>query len=184
MYARAEQTDKLDAPVEEVRFAHGKRLAGLHTLGICTIRDLLEYFPFRYDDFSQVIPIVDLIQGDKQAVLGRIHAAKGRKTAKGGYVYEITVTDGSGTLKAAWFNQRWLADTLTKERQVLLLGKVEHYGGFPTLSSPLYTVVADEQPHKEADIRPTNNHRLLCLALRIRLLYMNELLLCSFWKDA
>lgn len=152
MPARPQQTLALDTGVEQVRFAHGKRLEGLAELGITTIRDLLEHYPFRYDDFSQITKIIDLQIGEKCAVMGTIFEAKGRKTAKGGYLYELTLTDDSGALKAVWFNQRWLADTLTAGKQVLLLGKPEHYGGFLTMSSPLYTVLAD----KKSDGQPTS----------------------------
>lgn len=144
MFARTEQTLRLDTGVENVRFAHGKRLDGLHELGIFTIRDLFTHFPFRYDDFSKVVRIIDLPLGEKNAVLGRIHDSRGRRTAKGGYLHEITVTDDSGMLKAVWFNQRWLADILTVGREILLLGKVEHYDGYLNMASPLYTLVATE----------------------------------------
>ncbi len=149
MDARTEQTHTLDTGVEQIRFAHGKRLDGLHELGITSIRDLLEHYPFRYDDFSKVMRIIDLPLGKKNAVLGRIHAAKGRRSSKGGYLYEITVTDSSGMIKAVWFNQNWLTETLTVGKDILLLGKVEHYGGFLNMASPLYSLVTTEQPPPE-----------------------------------
>lgn len=148
MQERVLQTCKLDSSVSEVRFANGKRLDGLLELGISTIRDLLEHFPFRYDDFSKLTKAIDLKIGEKSAVLGLIHEAKGRKLAKGAYIYEITVTDETGMLKAVWFNQRWLAEQLVVGKRVLLLGKPEHYAGFVQMSSPLYTLIAEESPEK------------------------------------
>jgi len=145
MPARTEQTGSLDTEVSAVRFAHGKRLEGLRQLGIFSLRDLLEHYPFRYDDFSKVVSIVNLKMGEKHPVLGTIREAKGRKTARGGFLYEVTITDNSGILKAIWFNQRWLADTMTVGKTVMLLGKVEHQGGYHHMSSPLYTLVAPEQ---------------------------------------
>jgi len=144
MTVRVQQTQALDTDVALVRYAHGKRLEGLHELGIFTIRDLLEHYPFRYDDFSRVVKIVDLPLGEKNAALGTIHEINSRRTLKGGYLYEIAVTDGTGLLKAIWFNQKWLAETLTKGKTILLLGKVEHQGGYPRMSSPLYTLVSNE----------------------------------------
>lgn len=146
MQTRIEYTRAVEADVENVRFAHGKRLEGLHDLGIFTLRDLLGHYPFRYDDFSQVVNIVDITLGEKTAVLGTIHEAKARKTAHGGHLYQITVTDSTGVIKAAWFNQRWLANTLTVGKRILLLGKAEHYNGFMNMTSPLYTLVFGEEP--------------------------------------
>ncbi|MDR1088368.1 MAG: ATP-dependent DNA helicase RecG [Coriobacteriales bacterium] len=158
MHGRSEQTQLLDARVEQVRFAHGKRLEGLHELGIFRIRDLFEHYPFRYDDFSNIMRIIDLPLGEKNAVLGRIHEAKGRRTARGGYLYEATITDSSGMLRAVWFNQAWLADTLTVGRQILLLGKTEHYNGFLSMASPLYTLVAPQPA--AADTSPRGDQQL------------------------
>lgn len=145
MDARIEQTQNLQKEVGLVRFAHGKRLDGLKELHIETIRDLLNHYPFRYDDFSQISKIIDLPLGQKHAVMGTIHQAQGRKTARGGYLFEITLVDETGMLKAVWFNQRWLADTLTVGKELLLLGKAEHYNGFLNMTSPLYTLIAKHQ---------------------------------------
>ncbi|MDR1358956.1 MAG: ATP-dependent DNA helicase RecG, partial [Coriobacteriales bacterium] len=158
MHTRDEQTHLLDAEVARVRFAHGKRLEGLQELGIFTIRDLLEHYPFRYDDFSHVMRIIDLPLGEKNAILGRIHEARSRRTAKGGSLYEATITDSSGMLKAVWFNQKWLADTLTVGKSILLLGKTEHYNGFLSMASPLYTLVAPEPAAADA---PEGDQQLL-----------------------
>ncbi|MCL2806619.1 MAG: ATP-dependent DNA helicase RecG [Coriobacteriia bacterium] len=144
MPTRAVQTGLLDTDVSAVRFAHGKRLLGLHELGILSIRDLLTHYPFRYDDFSKVVKVVNLPLGQKNAVLGTIHEAKGRRTAKGGFLYEIAITDGTGVLKAVWFNQKWLADTLTVGKTIMLLGKVEHHSGYARMTSPLHTLVTSE----------------------------------------
>lgn len=160
MPTRAQQTLNLDAEVSAVRYAHGKRLDGLHELGIFTIRDLLEHYPFRYDDFSRVVKIIDLPMGEKNAVLGVIHEAKGRRTAKGGFIYEVAIRDSTGLLRAIWFNQRWLAGTLTVGKTIMLLGRVEHQGGFAHMTSPLYTVVAAESAPKVAAEKPQAGSQL------------------------
>lgn len=157
MHARIEQTIFLDVPVQQVRFAHGKRLEGLHELGIKTVRDLIDHYPFRYDDFSQTCKIIDLPLGKKKAVLGTIHEAQTRRTAKGKALFEITLTDGTGTLKAVWFNQRWLAEILVAGKDIMLLGTAEHYKGLLSMSSPLYTLI--DNP-KAQDISEESDHEL------------------------
>jgi ATP-dependent DNA helicase RecG len=51
----------------------GKTTAGrLDRLGIKTVLDLLYYFPFRYEDYSQVVAIKDLRPNQTVTVKGKI----------------------------------------------------------------------------------------------------------------
>jgi len=47
----------LNSPVSTLHRAGPQYTNKLFSLGIETLRDLLFYFPFRWDDFSQTVPI-------------------------------------------------------------------------------------------------------------------------------
>ena len=49
----------------------------LKKLGIETVRDLLFYFPFRYDDFTRLTPIDKLAAGVSANVVGQIELIEG-----------------------------------------------------------------------------------------------------------
>ncbi len=117
----------------------------LSKLGIPTVPDLLLYFPFRYEDFSNVAKIADLKAGDQisiKAVIKEIKAVPGfygRKIARA----EAVVSDDSGSLKVVWFNQPYLANSFKKGDEIFLAGTVRFYKTLQ-LQNPVYEKIRDE----------------------------------------
>jgi len=102
--------------------AYQKRLK---KMGLATVRDLLLYFPSRYDDFSNVIPIEEIKTGETVCVQGRISTVEHRKSfRKWMDIIEIIVEDQTGFVKATWFNQPYLEKTFKEGDTVFLAGKV------------------------------------------------------------
>ena len=82
----------------------------LKKLGVATVRDLLFYFPFRYDDFSRVTPINKLQAGLAANVVGQIELIQNKRSWKRRMnITEALITDGTETLKVIWFNQPFIA---------------------------------------------------------------------------
>ena len=80
------------------------------------------------------------------AVSGTI-AVAGLRRARRLTLYEVRIEDGTGRLKALWFNQPFLKDTLPRGAQVVLYGTVEPdaYGSRQLMmSSPQYEKVESE----------------------------------------
>jgi ATP-dependent DNA helicase RecG len=91
-----------------------------------TVLDLLYHLPFRYEDRSQVKALRELVPGEKVTVLARVE----RSTLSGFQrralgLFEATLSDGTGTLLARWFNGRHLAEMLTSGTRLSLFGKIE-----------------------------------------------------------
>src|SRR5207244_1666767 len=60
---------------------------------------------------------------------GDVRAARVRsKPRRNLRIVEATVTDGSGPMKAIWFNQAWVADQLRPGTHVLIHGRLDHQG--------------------------------------------------------
>jgi ATP-dependent DNA helicase RecG len=138
------QTLALDDAVTRLNLvgAGTQRLQGLQKLGIGTIRELLCHYPFRYNDFSRIVPISHTPIGERSSVLGTVHEVKIKHPRPRLTVIEVTLTDNTGLLVASWFNQPWLQKTLVKGSRVILQGKVEHSFGFRRMNSPLHTPLA------------------------------------------
>jgi ATP-dependent DNA helicase RecG len=103
------------------------RAAMLQARGLETIEDLLHYFPFRYEDRSNLKPISKLAPGELATVVAEVKSAKlsGFRRRNLG-LFEATFTDGSGgTLLGKWFHGAYLADRLTVGTRVALFGKIE-----------------------------------------------------------
>ncbi len=78
----------------------------LKCLGIRTVLDLLFYFPSRYEDFSNLIPISDVKINEVCTVQGRILEIKTTRTWKRKmFITEAIIEDKTGAIKATWFGQ-------------------------------------------------------------------------------
>ena len=100
-------------------------LKNLAKLGLVTVRDLLWHFPYRYDDFSSVIPIAQLEAGTTATVSGIIQSISARQTWRRHMVLvEAVIEDESGNIRAVWFNQPYLAKVLRQGMRVRCAGKV------------------------------------------------------------
>ena len=117
----------LDTPLTYLKGVGPARAAILAAKGLQTLEDLLYYFPFRYEDRSNLKPISKLAPGELATVICEVRSAKAagfRRRSLG--LFEAEFTDSSGaTLLGKWFHGAWLADRLTPGTRVALFGKIE-----------------------------------------------------------
>ena len=136
----------LHAPVQYVKGVGPQRAAALEKLGMRTAEDLLLHLPMRYEDRRSFARVAELRPGMKVSVAGEV-AVAGLRRGRRMTLYEIRLDDGSGRLKALWFNQPFLADVLPRGKRVVLYGGVERdaYGSRQiVMTSPQYEVVEAE----------------------------------------
>jgi len=135
---------ELSTPIDQIPkigLAYQKKLK---KLGISTIQDLLYYFPARYEDFSQIIPINKAKLGYTVCVQGRILEIESTRTFKKFMsVTEALIEDETGTIRAVWFNQPYLAKTLKEDDLVCLAGKISLGKDGIYLNNPVHERVAD-----------------------------------------
>src|SRR3989338_3930655 len=127
--------------IRKIGLAYQKKLK---KLGISTLQDLLYYFPARYDDFSEIVPIKKAKLGYTVCVQGRILEIESTRTFKKFMsVTEALIEDETGTIKATWFNQPYLAKSLKEDDLVCLAGKVSLGKDGIYLNNPVHERVAD-----------------------------------------
>ncbi len=99
----------------------------LASRGLENVEDLLNYFPFRYEDRSNLKPISQLAPGELATVVAEVRSSKVtglRRKSLG--LFEAEFTDASrGILLAKWFHGAYLADKFTPGTRVALFGKIE-----------------------------------------------------------
>ena len=118
----------------------------LGLLGIKTLKDLLWYFPFRYDDFSKITSISKVKINEQVCILGELTEIQNVYTKKRGLVItEAVVTDKTGSIKAMWFNQRFLTTSLKSGQFVCLAGKMTVSKNGSYLSSPIYEKISSQE---------------------------------------
>ena len=121
--------------------AYQKRLA---KLGIKTLRDLFLHFPHRYQDLSAIKPIDKLKLNEVATIQGKIIDIKNIRTWKKRMaITEAHVQDNGGLIKAVWFNQPYLANTLKIDSLVSLSGKIS-FDKTLFLSNPAYERLTDQ----------------------------------------
>lgn len=132
----------LDAPLTVLNGVGPETAKKYEKLGLNTLRDLLMYFPRRYDDYSKMKTIHRLEYGEECSVLGTITDARERRI-KGGQstLFKVVLSDTTGQIEISFFNQSWLKNQLTVGKQVVVAGRVDQYLGrrvlVPTEWEPL-----------------------------------------------
>ena len=69
-----------------------------------TIYDLLTFWPRRYDDYSEVLPIKDIEPG-AVTVKAMIESIKTKRVRRGMHLTEAVIRDESSAIRVVWFNQ-------------------------------------------------------------------------------
>jgi len=116
----------LQTPISELTRVGKTTASRLKNLGLETIEDLIFYFPFRYEDFSLIKNIDDLVPNEPVTVRGKIQLIANRRSfRKRKNITEALVADESGSVKVIWFNQPYLTKTLRVGDEVYLSGKLD-----------------------------------------------------------
>ena len=125
----------------------------LKKLNIETVEDFLLHFPFRYEDYSERILIENLAAGETATVMGEVVQSKLVRTwKKKMMITECFVSDETGTVRAVWFNQPYVSDSLTAGKGVRLAGKVSQDTKGMFFSNPAWEL---------SSRTPTNTGRLV-----------------------
>lgn len=122
-----ELTDSIDV----LKGVGPKKLQQLQNIGICTLFDLLTYYPRSYEDQSVVTAIGSLQAGQIATVSGLITGVQERQAARRRMtIFTAFVSDGTGYLQITWFNNKFLKDKLKIGSRIFATGKVAYaYGG-------------------------------------------------------
>lgn len=137
----------LDAPLSQVLRTTHRHLERLGRMGMTRVRDLLQYFPWRYADETEFCQIADMKIDETNVVQGTIIALFGRKTRTGKFMITATLQDGTGRLPVVWFNQPYIMQVLHKGDQVILSGKLKLSGRQLSMPGPKFEHIKSEQIH-------------------------------------
>ncbi|TAK27637.1 MAG: ATP-dependent DNA helicase RecG [Chloroflexota bacterium] len=113
-------------------------------LGVQTVRDVLYFFPHRYNDFRSMKTVADLCVDAFETVVVTVWEIGLRPSQRGVRVVEAVVGDHTGNMRVVWFNQPYLVKSLRSGTQLVLSGKVGVYRAQLTLQSPEYEVLESE----------------------------------------
>lgn len=131
---------RLDSSVSRLKGVGPVVKSGLDRLKIETVEDLLYYFPRRWEDYSQVYKIADIKPG-LVTVKARVERVNLRRAFRRKLtIVEAILSDDSGTIKAVWFNQPYLIQTLKEGQEYFFAGKFEFKSNNLSLQAPSFEV--------------------------------------------
>lgn len=126
LHGRLEMRDNMlqldQIPLKQIHGVSALKEGELHAFGISNVQDMLEYYPFRYEDY-RLRSLSEVKDGDKVTVQAKImgipvlqrYGRKSRLTCK------LMAEDWMFT--ATWFNRHFLKDQLTSGREIVVTGK-------------------------------------------------------------
>ncbi|TAN43114.1 MAG: ATP-dependent DNA helicase RecG [Nitrospirae bacterium] len=144
--------DRLAARIRELKGIGPVRGRLLEKIGIKTLRDALYYLPFRYEDRTHIKSISCLNPGTLETVRGKIMSSVIRqyreRTGRRQTRLEVAVDDGTGILRAVWFNQAYRQKSFIVGQELFLSGVVQTESrskGTPEMGHPEYESITDDR---------------------------------------
>jgi ATP-dependent DNA helicase RecG len=146
----------LNSPVSVLHGVGPKIQNLLFHLEIEKVRDLLYYFPFRFDDLSNISKISEAKLDEKITILAKINSIKtNRSPYRKIAITEAILSDESGSILATWFNQPYLANTLIKGQPYRFSGKIKISKNRLFLQAPTF-----EKEEPQANLRSEDDSNL------------------------
>jgi len=139
---------RLSDSVQYLKGVGPKRAGLLARLGVRTVGDALQFFPRKYVDRGNVVPLARVREGREQAVRGRIVDMRSPRFSER---LEALIEDESGTLPVIWFHARFLAKALQTGQEYLFYGRLTRYKGRLQLQHPKFERMDDDSGQPPGD---------------------------------
>jgi ATP-dependent DNA helicase RecG len=129
---------------EALRFVKGigpKRAEALVAAGVGGIADLVGVLPFRWEDRRAYAKVADLRPGIEATLEIRVVTSRLIRTRRRGFtIFNATLADDSGSIKAVWYNQPYLDRVFTKDSRIVVYGRagLDRHGRELVLENPEY----------------------------------------------
>jgi ATP-dependent DNA helicase RecG len=123
------------------------RRAGIR-LGFYTVGDLLFHLPRRYDDLREMRRLGDLVwTADGTVVSARVRVAEVRVEPTFRRRVPRTIArleDDTGSVDATWFGRRFIERRLHLGGEIVVSGRVKHFGRRLTFDNPEFQAVEED----------------------------------------
>jgi ATP-dependent DNA helicase RecG len=150
----------LDAPVEQLPDIGPRYSKLLAKLGVRTVRDLLLYLPFGWENYV-ASPVASLVPGAQASVIGTVISIRPAMTQRRRMrLVEAMVADDSGAqLRVVWFHSPFVLKQIHPGERFAFAGVVEKspFRGQPGMVNPRYERLdpsTDDAPRKVGGMTP------------------------------
>jgi len=122
-----------------------KKKEQLSAAGICTIGDLLSYYPVKYKDRRAAVRAMDAGTDKDSLVCGRLIKAQLRPLSGGRSITECTLKDDSCVFYAVFFNMPYLRKTLDTGAYYSVFGQMRIRNGARVWTNPEFSRTGSER---------------------------------------
>ena len=137
---------RLAAPLSEIKGVGPKSFGSFEAAGYRTAEDLINFLPRRYDDYSEVTRIIDLVPG-KVAIRATVESVQTRRVKRNMAITTAVLVDKTSKVKAVWFNQPYRETQLRTGATFLFSGDFGMKYNSYQITSPSVEQVDDaDQP--------------------------------------
>jgi len=109
----------------------------INKLGIQSVGDLLNHFPKKYYDFTELVLIKNLSEGKMASFIGTIGKINSFFTKTGKLITQTAVNDSTGKILLTWFNNPYIKRILKENTSYTIAGRVSFWGRGLTVVSPI-----------------------------------------------
>ncbi len=136
----------LSDPINELKGVGDELAKKLAVLGIKNIDDLVNNYPRRYEDYSNIFSVGELRPGivTIQATIGQV---SGRYVRRGLHITEAIASDESGSVRLVWFNQPYRAGAIRHGATYFVSGEYDLRRGRFSILNPSAELASDFPAH-------------------------------------
>ncbi len=149
-------TDPSSLPITRLPRTSHITMKRLQSLGIHTYFDLLHYFPFRYEDYTKIVTLKDIVDqglfsGDDQknqqglTVFVKIVSFRNVITRQRKWIQKVECSDGKQTVELVWFNQPYLRNIFKPGINIALSGYMRQTNEAYTFQPSEYEVIEGDR---------------------------------------
>jgi ATP-dependent DNA helicase RecG len=113
-----------EMPVAQLKGVGPQIAQKLAVLGVHSVGDLIDMYPRRYDDYSSVLPIRQIVPGPA-TIQATIKQVKGRYVRRGMHITEAVASDDTDSIRLVWFNQPYREQGLRPGEQYYISGQYQ-----------------------------------------------------------
>ncbi|MEK3660864.1 ATP-dependent DNA helicase RecG [Paenibacillus sp. FSL F4-0236] len=108
--------------VKNITGVSAQKQSELHAFGVFTVKDLLEYYPFRYEDYRPR-SLSETKHGDKVTTEAKVIGIPVLQRFGGKSRLSCKMVAEPWMFTATWFNRHYVREQLTVGREIVLTGK-------------------------------------------------------------
>jgi len=134
----------------------GEKRAELYKkLGISSINDLLNHYPRRYVNFSDIKNISDIVLNETYAIKATVISKNYAPIRRYLTLFKVGIKDDTGKIMVNIFNNEYIFKSLRIDKEYIFYGKIEDNVGTTQMTNPL--IIQNNAEYKIKPIYPATS---------------------------